>query len=114
MIKPSSILSRDELNTVRNCLVLATGGEYFPEWEFPTIFGLELSEVRTVLKNWPNVDLSNDITRRAVKGSLGHLRGYPHGKYDEMERIIGDRCEHFDGISQKLKNTTVIKRRHDG
>ena len=53
-------------------------GPFFPDWEFPTLFGLERDEVAEVLSRWPDVDDAREIDRVAINNSLNNLLGYPH------------------------------------
>ena len=72
-------LTEGERELVRQCLVAAVEGPFFPEWEFHTIFGVEREEVAAVLARWPQLDESKDVDRSAVNNSLNNLLGYPHG-----------------------------------
>lgn len=64
---------------------------FFPDWEFMTLFGIERDELRHAIKIFADLDLANPIHKAAVKGSMGHLLGYPHGRDKDLEKMIG--CE---------------------
>jgi hypothetical protein len=55
----------------------AVEGPFFPEWEFPIIFGLERDEVKSVFDSWPNVDESDEEVSRAINNSMLNLISYP-------------------------------------
>ncbi len=81
-------LSQDDRDVVRECLRAAVEGPFFPDWEFQTLFGLDRSEVRTVLGAWPNLDESNDSVRLAINNSFANLLGYPHGCESQWSQFI--------------------------
>ena len=73
---------------MRQCLRAAVEGPFFPESEFQTLFGLDRSEVRTVLAAWPDLDESNDSVRLAINNSFVNLLGYPHGGESQWSQFI--------------------------
>jgi hypothetical protein len=85
---PLTNLNQIDRDVVRQCLHASVEGPFFPEWEFQTLFGLERSEVRTVLSAWPDVDESNETVRLAINSSLGNLVGYPHGCESHWSNFI--------------------------
>ena len=81
-----SKLSEDDRKIVLECLSAALNSEFYPDWEFETLFGIGRDAVKSVHDSWPKVDLSNEDTGAVVIGSLNNLLGYPHGmqsKWDE-------------------------------
>jgi hypothetical protein len=85
---PLANLNRHDLDVVRQCLQASVDGPFFPEWEFHTLFGLERSEVRTVLSAWPDLDDSNESVRLAINNSFANLLGYPHGCETQWSQFI--------------------------
>jgi hypothetical protein len=81
-------LTPDDRDVVRQCLRAAVEGPFFPHLEFQTLFGLERSEVRTVLGAWPDLDESNDSVRLAINNSFANLLGYPHGCESQWPQFI--------------------------
>ena len=80
-------IDADDRNVVKACLRAAVEGPFFPDWEFPTLFGLEREEVRQVLESWPEgADAGTQFI--AVNNALGHLLGYPHGREDAWDDFI--------------------------
>ena len=69
----------DDERIIGECLRAAVEGPFFPDWEFPTLFGLKRHEVAEVLARWPQTD---DLEKRdlAVNNALNNLLGYPHKK----------------------------------
>jgi len=68
------------------CNGVAAGTVIKHDWEFQTIFGIEVSEFLAVVKAWPNVDDSNEITNLAINNSIINLLSYLHGCYAEWEK----------------------------
>ncbi|MGA3132265.1 MAG: hypothetical protein ABSD59_15770 [Terracidiphilus sp.] len=73
-------LNERERGIVRECLRAAVEGPFFPEWEFPTIFGLERNEVRNVLDSWPQLDESDEKVAIAINNTLNNFLSYPLGE----------------------------------
>ena len=48
-----SDLTQNEQQVVFECLKAAVDGPFFPDWEFPTLFGLWREEVGRVVADWP-------------------------------------------------------------
>jgi len=71
-------LSEKDRDVVRQCLRAAVDGPFFPDSEFQTLFGLERTEVKSVLQSWPNLDESQESVRLAINNSFNNLLGYPH------------------------------------
>lgn len=78
-------LEANDINLVHNCLSAIEEKEFFPDWEFQTLFGLEKAEFEDAVKNWPNVDLDKPDVSTAILGLINHLLGYPHGMDAELE-----------------------------
>ena len=49
-------MDQRERMVVKECLLAAAEGPFFPDWEFHARFGLERAEVRRVLNFWLNLD----------------------------------------------------------
>jgi hypothetical protein len=73
-------LSERDRQTVGECLRAAEQEDFFPEWEFETLFGISRKEVSIVREKWPDVDISQVDVGAAVIGAMNHLLGYPHGQ----------------------------------
>jgi hypothetical protein len=81
-------LTPSEKQIVFECLVAAADGPFFPDWEFPILFGLERDEVRQIITRWPNINESSEETRVAIHNSMGNLLGYPHHQEAVWSRFI--------------------------
>jgi hypothetical protein len=80
----------------------AVDGPFFEDPVFHTIFGLDRSEVRQVLNDWPNVDWSNTIVMRALNNTLNNLIGYPHGMEDHWDQYISISPAELDALFDSL------------
>jgi hypothetical protein len=76
-------LSDAERRIVRECLIAAIEGSFFPDWEFQTLFGLERGEVRRILSLWPALDEADESVVITINNSLNNLLGYPPANGDE-------------------------------
>lgn len=73
-----AVLTPWQLDVVRQALRAAAEGPFFPDWEFPILFGLSRDEVRAVLADFPHVDDAVSPARTAINNALLHLVSYPH------------------------------------
>ncbi len=90
-------LTEADRDLVGKCLEAAVEGPFFPNEEFPTLFGLERSEVDLVRRLWPNI---NPLTEAAVMNSLNNLLGYPHDC--SLEETIGHSSEELKAALSRL------------
>jgi hypothetical protein len=108
----ADVLSGEDLEMVRGCLRAAVEGDFFPEWEFRTIFGVKRAVVRTVFNAWPKCTVAREDFKRAVCNSLSHLVFYPHHMEDKLpaspEIIVAtlDRLMPFFG-ERKLRQRRI-------
>lgn len=71
-------LSPEELEVVRICLECVVAGDVIlHDWEFHTITGIDVEELRSVLAAWPAVDEGEEVVRLAINNSFNNLLGYP-------------------------------------
>lgn len=71
-------LEAQEIEVVGLALNAVVNGEFFPDWEFETLFGFSRSDVRAIGASWPSNLLDAD-TESVVFNALTNLQGYPHG-----------------------------------
>lgn len=76
-----------DAEVIRECLVAAVEGPFFPDWEFHTLFGLTRAQVAEVARCWPRCE-DEEAQALAVNNSLANLLGYPHGEADAWRRFI--------------------------
>jgi hypothetical protein len=69
-----SQLSPADQKVVRELLLAAANGPFFPDWEFHLLFGFDRSKVVEVAKA-PQDDLQ---TQRIIGGAFNNMLGYPH------------------------------------
>lgn len=81
-------LSDDDRDLIGRCLRAAADGPYFPDWEFPTLFGLDRDTVHGAADRWPTGDVDAE-SAEAVDQSILHLWGYPHGREGQLVKQLG-------------------------
>jgi hypothetical protein len=83
---------------IKCCLRAVAETDWFEDWEFHTLFGLDRSEVEAVYRAWPSeppilpdgFTSALDVQRLAVDNAMVNLLGYPHGhEGDAFTRIVG-------------------------
>jgi len=73
---PLADLTPRELDVVGHCLqVVAEGKLIKHDWEFQTLFGIEVEELKVVAMAWPNVKDDNETVYLAINNSMNHLLG---------------------------------------
>ena len=77
-------LNSEQIRVVGECLRAAAYGPFFPDGEFPAIFGLSRSQVAAVAEEWPVVLDAAEHTDHAIHNTFNNLIGYPIKK-DKME-----------------------------
>lgn len=81
-------LSERERKTIYECLCAAEQGDFFPAWEFETLFGITINQLSSVRERWPEVDIQQSDVGAAVVGAMNHLLGYPHGQDEHWDKFI--------------------------
>jgi hypothetical protein len=94
--------SQDELELIWQCLDASVRGDFFPEWEFQTIFGVDRNTVRVVLEDWPLQTVDSETFTCAVINSLNNLVGYPHGMEKELYDYISAEPDDIKSILTRL------------
>jgi len=102
MIDLGSELTERAREIVAGCLAATVQGEFFPEWEFQTLFGVDRSVVARVMAEWPSVDTEDWTVRAAVVGALNHLLGYPHGLDEELSKYASASPEEMKELLRRL------------
>jgi hypothetical protein len=81
-------LTDDEKRVVFECLRAAVDGPFFPEWEFPSLFGLQRSELAKIVEALPDIDDSDERVSLAINDVMNNLLGYPHGQDSVWAQFI--------------------------
>ena len=77
----------EDAAVIGQCLRAAADGPFFPDWEFPILFGFEREEVRRIAAAWP--DWPDEAEQAdAVNASLNNLLGYPHSQWHAWHDYI--------------------------
>jgi hypothetical protein len=100
-------MSPKELNVIGEWLKAAIYGPFFSDdEEFSTIFGFEREEIAQIVKQWPNIDMSNDLIGPAINNSINWLLSYPHNKYDQWFEYISMSPKDCYEIYQRWRTLT--------
>jgi hypothetical protein len=95
-------LDPQELEIAKLSLDATVVGDFFPDWEFQTLFGLSREDVRAVAERWPE-NLCDPVTETAVFNALTNLHGYPHRLEGDLAKF-GLAAETIKVVLDKLKN----------
>jgi hypothetical protein len=67
-----------DFRVLKESLLAASRGPFFPDWEFGTLFGLQRAEVEAIAEAFsPSTTISGDVAL-AVHNAVNNLQGYPH------------------------------------
>lgn len=99
----------DEKQTqiIGECLRAAASGQFFPDWEFFTLFGLEREEVAWVAAAWPDVDLSDERVWLAINNSIGNLVGYPIDHPKELSTYLSVSREELEAAFELWRDSSA-------
>jgi len=98
-------LSALDEHVVRGALRATADGPFFPDWEFPTLFGLEREEVREVLADWPR-SADPDLQFNAVNNAMNNLLGYPHGQDGAWDEYLSVDREQLGEMLWRIRETS--------
>ena len=96
-------LSEQERKIVVECLRAASEGPFFPDWEFPILFGLNRPDIQSILGDESHLDDSDANVSLAINNSFVNLLGYPHGKTTEWRHWISVDPSVVEEIFQKWR-----------
>ena len=101
---PLKDLTKKEQQVVAECLKASASGPFFDDDDFHIIFGLSRDEVNEILKGWPNIDDSDELTKRAINNSINNLIGFPHNKEKFWDEYISVPLAELEKIFKKWKS----------
>lgn len=96
------LISDGDRKLISECMTAALEGTFFPEWEFPILFGIDRSELKSVLDQWPDLDEKDEIVQMATVNSMAHLLGYPHGCDKEWSDYISVSRKHVRDMIDRV------------
>jgi hypothetical protein len=105
MFKNLNELSEREHEIIHECLKAAQMEEFFPSWEFETLFGFPREYLNVTIKNWLNGQCSHE-DKKIVRQVLNQLLGYPHGMDKEWGSYISAPFQELLVILEKFKLLT--------
>ena len=103
MKRPSDIYTEDELRVIKSVMKMCTRDDLiFPQWEFSILTGVKICEAEEVIESWPEVDLADEGVLLTIRGILGNLIGYPHGRGDYLYSKTSLDAEDFRMLKERL------------
>ena len=100
-------LTLREKQVVLECLRAAVDGPFFPEWEFPILFGLEREQVRQIAAAAPHIDDSREDAALAINNALANLLGYPHRQESAWPQFISAPWEEVSRVFDKWRGEQI-------
>jgi len=95
------MLSAAERAVLDACFRETTEGPYFPDWEFPTLFGVTRDKVRASRRHWAagKAERQDHVIASQV---LNNLISYPHGLAKQLSATVGGSVEELSLLRDKL------------
>lgn len=90
-------MSEQDRQVIRECLLAAVNGPFFPDWEFHTLMGFERAEIAQITEAWPHAANPHD-QEVAVNNVLNNLLRYPHGYRDQWSQYSSATPQEIAGI----------------
>jgi hypothetical protein len=94
-------LTERDRAVIADALRATVDGPFFPDWEFHTLMGLERTQVRDVLAEWPNTR-SDKVAHLAINNALVNLMGYPHGRWDAWPQFSDSTQDELRALLERL------------
>lgn len=93
--------STDDTQTLKEALVAAAYGPFFPDWEFPTLFSLGRAEVEHIAKTFSSTTPITGNVLLAVNNALTNLLGYPHGQETSWAQWLSVTPDQLEVVFQR-------------
>ena len=77
-----------DIETLRSAMTAAVDGQFFPDWEFPILMGMDRDTMRRVLLAWPRQTTDDATYVAAALNAVNNLLGYPHGRELELAETV--------------------------
>ena len=68
----------DVVRILRESLIAAARGPFFPDWEFHTLFGFQRVEMEAIAEAFTATTPHTGDVARAINNAILNLIGYPH------------------------------------
>jgi hypothetical protein len=78
-------LNENEKEIVLQCLVAATEGLFFPDWEFQILMGYSRDDFKGFINEWDKLDKSSNQIETLIISVLGNLTSYPHREEEALK-----------------------------
>lgn len=102
---PLADLTERERTVILECLRCVAAGKVIKhDLEFHTLFGIEVTELISVLDAWPDVDESDTGVALAINNSMLHLLGYPHGYHDKWGSVMSIPLDEIAAVLHKWRD----------
>ena len=95
------MLSAAERALLDACFRETTEGPYFPDWEFPTLFGATRDKVRASRRHWAAAKTDSQ-DHHIASHVLTNLISYPHGLAKQLGDTVGGGVEELSLLRDKL------------
>ncbi len=104
---PLADLDPQELEVIFACLKCVADGRVIRhDWEFETVFGIEVTDILKVVAAWPNVDEKDETVELAINNSMVNLLGYPHGWHARWDSCTSVPLSEIARVLNKWRGST--------
>ena len=100
-----SNLTQEEIAVVYDCLKCVASGKVIPhDWEFQTLFGIDVSEFLEITEKWPNVDDTDVNVKLAINNSMNNLLEISDGEFGKWDNLISHTKEEVEKVFRKWRD----------
>ena len=72
-----------------------------PYWEYPSLLGIDKSELNKIITEWPN-GIEDKKIQSIILSCIGILLSYPHSKTDQLHKWTGMNRKEIQELSDSL------------
>ena len=105
-------MTTDDQAVLQELLLAVAKGPFFPDWEFPTLFGCSRSDVTEIGKQLPSDP--GHLADVAIGNALNNMLRYPHGQdaaWSEWLSVSRDELEELEcrwrGLQPPLRYSVI-------
>lgn len=100
-------LDEQKIDFIKKCLKATVEGDFFEEWEFQTLMGVDRKELKKIYLAWPKLVFSKKDTMNAIHASMANLIGYPHGMDSELLKYIPEGKDEIYAFALSLRSSDL-------
>ena len=103
-----NLLTKEEFEIIRICLVELSGGSYIDDEESITVAGFDKGAIKQILQQWPNV-VFGEYDKSIIFQCFNQLTGFPHEMETQLTNSTNCKTDELVILMDKIRNLPVTK-----